>query len=102
MSLDTLLASHTEPRAWWQACVDVYRQEAEFADDTQAALLLVEAGRILAEQLGLAFEAQAAFDAAEARAPGLALPAVWGAPWTAYFNAICIGLGLVLALAVLG
>ena len=36
------------------------------------------------------------------QAPGLALPGLWGAPWTAYFNAICIGLGLVLALAVLG
>jgi hypothetical protein len=36
------------------------------------------------------------------QAPGLALPAGWGAPWTAYFNALCIGLGLVLALAVLG
>ena len=34
--------------------------------------------------------------------PGLALPGLWGAPWTAYFNAICISLGLVLALAVLG
>lgn len=36
------------------------------------------------------------------QAPGLALPGLWGAPWTAYFNAICISLGLVLALVVLG
>ncbi len=34
--------------------------------------------------------------------PGLALPGLWEAPWTAYFNAICISLGLVLALGVLG
>ncbi len=36
------------------------------------------------------------------QAPGLALPGIWGAPWTGYFNAFCIGLGLILSLAVLG
>ena len=34
--------------------------------------------------------------------PGLALPGLWGADWTAYANALCILLGLVLALALLG
>ncbi len=34
-------------------------------------------------------------------APGLALPGLWGAEWTRYFNVLFIGLGLMLSLAVL-
>ena len=34
-------------------------------------------------------------------APGLALPGLWGADWTRYFNVLSIGLGIMLSLAVL-